>query len=1524
MYMDNGAAAARRPLLSPTLHVEELPPFLRNRRHSREWILAGRADSGGNNGRRRRSLFQCCQQQQRRFQPQERCISSGKTKMLFGAMLVIMFVLVVYTIVAVTEVKKIANSTFKLEAFSVANGSFCANPMELHLKGHVNNPSRARLGVNGFRISLDSYTGDSVQYETPFVQLVGSPSFANDSSDLISGDNFVGISVSVYVLDSSRLAKFLRMLAMEALEDKFIQTTIKAEVTTYIFGFALPISHQQTITVPLGKTSAQNNGSIASGDSISVFSLTEAKVSASFVANRNAGVHLGIILMGSVLQGLKGYVSAPDIAIDVALNTRRNESLALGTVLFSNASLDGVAGFGNSSLVILDAQSKEVMGWNQLLALFNDEDMESLESISLIGRLPREDLSCFAGEMLESVGELLIPINASSQRNENIIHDIMSRLSMIAVSQLETHPDSVLQSGAVGLHFQYALDIPWLEVSVDVQDVGLCVRHSFYNDCLGNLTIGSQFATSPTGEFEIPVDVTFNSSFTGLQFFNRSLPFIAENIAGRGFLSVHGLGNYATSILSLILQDFTRNVTKEREVQPGSVVNCVNTSVDDASRFGESAIVDFSVFLHGVAFEESDFFDPSIVNITFPVGKLTAIIYDDMTSSEVFGSIISPTCQLRFCYGYCAEDALSLCSVSAVLEGGQEELVANNESLLASSIGTAFSRSSTVRFNIESKDFIASYMLPAMEVNKNKTVLLGANIDLQHSNGTVIHIPCVFLPGVLCPFNVSTEWSSSLEVHGSNLLLDLPFSTPFPIFVSFEQPMVLEFSFGPFADVARIQIQNFSMSFPFFNSTVALAESFGSVSLLSLYGLQQGIQLFRTSPVPTTLKFQGGTINRISSALSQVSVLVNIGPTSKSNLTYYLTSTSESAAHVTLELPMLMQTNLTINLGKFEFYAVYDGAVFASVSSEILIIPGNNTISLDFGVFPQTTQSQRCSNWFIDDKRYCAANMLLNEIINASNVLGGAFDAIGVVTTPDNLTSPVEGSLVIAQSQNLHSKKELEDNDPDAFTLKGLITVNGFRYAQTLSNFLSSSDSSFNATISLKVTNIFNVSVVMYSYSIDVHLVDAAATPRYWFFGNQVYPPNLDFPLVSGVTQSLGSLALHPGQSVVVDVRVPIELNGISEKLIRLYDEVIIFKRFCANFRNVQVRMGLQFENSIAFDTTVAINYNGASLMGESDCDQLYRCSANKQSVIATLAGISDSRLVAVQDAKLSSSEAIVAPLQGSKTGAIWWQERVLISDYFITNFSFRLTCGSVCADGFALVFQQSSVNAIGDCPTFSSWCHGYLDISPSFSVIFNIAGGAEIAFAVDGASAPKDSEIPSSFKFGDGQWHQGAVEFDYNRRKLEVYIDGVLQTTAVFGDTMRDTLGFTSTGQTAWVGFTARSGMLERSSTEIADWRYSTVTTELENSRIKEAGQLVSSVGVPFNVTIVSYDSCSHKRINGGDSWSVVFHGEKYSTGALTALDLHNGSYVVTTSIPVSGDYAVLGMINSGASTSLGTIRIS
>jgi hypothetical protein len=169
--------------------------------------------------------------------------------------------------------------------------------------------------------------------------------------------------------------------------------------------------------------------------------------------------------------------------------------------------------------------------------------------------------------------------------------------------------------------------------------------------------------------------------------------------------------------------------------------------------------------------------------------------------------------------------------------------------------------------------------------------------------------------------------------------------------------------------------------------------------------------------------------------------------------------------------------------------------------------------------------------------------------------------------------------------------------------------VDGFHCAETLSNILwtaVSSSSTFNGTVRLKITNILNVSVTIHSYSIDVHLVDADATPRYWFFGNTVYPPNLDFPLIAGVTQSFDSLALQPGKSMLVDVRVPIELNGVSEKLIRLYDEIVVFKRFCANFRNVQVRMALRAPNSDPFNATVAINYDGASLMSESDYDQLY------------------------------------------------------------------------------------------------------------------------------------------------------------------------------------------------------------------------------------------------------------------------------------------------------------------------------
>jgi len=295
-----------------------------------------------------------------------------------------------------------------------------------------------------------------------------------------------------------------------------------------------------------------------------------------------------------------------------------------------------------------------------------------------------------------------------------------------------------------------------------------------------------------------------------------------------------------------------------------------------------------------------------------------------------------------------------------------------------------------------------------------------------------------------------------------------------------------------------------------------------------------------------------------------------------------------------------------------------------------------------------------------------------------------------------------------------------------------------------------------------------------------------------------------------------------------------------------------------------------------------------------------------------------------VGDTGLASNEIVLVSGDRSKNGAVWWRDQVLISNYWIANFSFRVTCGTLCGQGFTLTFQRSSAEAIGDCSTFAGWCHGYLDINPSFSVIFNVASEPEIAFAVDGANPPTNSEIPSSFKFGDGQWHSGSVFFDYNRRKVDVYIDGVLQTSAVFGDSMRDTLGFGSVGQKAWIGFTARSAFAETSRIEISNWNYSSSTTSPMYSQTQESGQLIAAPGDQFNMTVLSLDSCKHARVSGGDSWSVRFEGESFQSDYIPAVDLQDGSYAVLYSIPIAGDYIVKGLCNAqNASILLGSVKI-
>lgn len=271
-----------------------------------------------------------------------------------------------------------------------------------------------------------------------------------------------------------------------------------------------------------------------------------------------------------------------------------------------------------------------------------------------------------------------------------------------------------------------------------------------------------------------------------------------------------------------------------------------------------------------------------------------------------------------------------------------------------------------------------------------------------------------------------------------------------------------------------------------------------------------------------------------------------------------------------------------------------------------------------------------------------------------------------------------------------------------------------------------------------------------------------------------------------------------------------------------------------------------------------------------------------------------------------------------SKSGAIFWKRKVKVSEGWETRFSFRLTCGVICGDGFTFLIQSKDPLTLGECPRTSSWCHGYRGISPSFATIFNSAIKSEVAFANNG-STPSQSAIPTSIHFSDGNIHSAHIIYDANRQSMDVYIDEILQTSYIM---LNHELSPNSSLSEAWIGFSGHSGLLDTEKIEIISWSFDTTMTVPKLSHILQDGEDVAKVNDAFNITLVSRNSCKQQRIWGGDIWSVYFVSGFRDQFPGKVYDAHDGTYIVEGKLFEVGTYEVVGLLND-EEVSLGFIKI-
>lgn len=209
------------------------------------------------------------------------------------------------------------------------------------------------------------------------------------------------------------------------------------------------------------------------------------------------------------------------------------------------------------------------------------------------------------------------------------------------------------------------------------------------------------------------------------------------------------------------------------------------------------------------------------------------------------------------------------------------------------------------------------------------------------------------------------------------------------------------------------------------------------------------------------------------------------------------------------------------------------------------------------------------------------------------------------------------------------------------------------------------------------------------------------------------------------------------------------------------------------------------------------------------------------------------SRISTVGSARVSQGVAILTPSETQIAGAIWFTNRVLITNGFTNRFDFRISSPtSSGGDGFAFVIQNHSMSAIAgsvgpslgyggvdgsgipNCLAieFDTWQNGLIGDPPAGHISVHSSG----RLPNDISARASLAVAPGKTDYDDGEVHSATVRYDGST--LKMYLDNSLTPLLSLEIDLVEMIGSDDGG--AWVGFTASTGGATAAH-EILNWSF-------------------------------------------------------------------------------------------------------
>lgn len=412
-----------------------------------------------------------------------------------------------------------------------------------------------------------------------------------------------------------------------------------------------------------------------------------------------------------------------------------------------------------------------------------------------------------------------------------------------------------------------------------------------------------------------------------------------------------------------------------------------------------------------------------------------------------------------------------------------------------------------------------------------------------------------------------------------------------------------------------------------------------------------------------------------------------------------------------------------------------------------------------------------------------------------------------------------------------------------------------------------------NLEVEAVLHNPFAFPIWVGSYQLNLTFDDP--TGEYVSYLPSTYPPALKIPLVTNLAAPDLDMVI-PSNTTMTTPEVSVRLlKNKTELACRLYNAAEKVQELCASVPEGLFKVGVG-----TFIWTQRLNIYNVTAVGNNAC--LYQPACTPKFLPAV--NLESTKWSLVGSSTMPKPGVIMLTKgETSELAGAWYGEKLHISDGFDVSFDFNFKDTSTVGggDGIAFVVQRDGGPKALGVRCYSTPCNAYKGITgPSFGVVLyrSTFKYVEMHVLVNGVTSPEVgfASSPLLSSVVDGKSHNLRIYYSRADRKIYVYLDNSWQLSSSVWEPEHVDQGRCSAGNaapeksscidmdaiagstgSAWVGFTASTGIAMSSMQEVENITFRNVLASMEKSVIVEEGLVVAKMKHAASLTVDLRDSC-------------------------------------------------------------------